>query len=166
MGWIRFNLSGADKLEADLQNKGSQLRAALSVKVNALLYQLQTKIIMKIGQVGLKRRTGHLVGSVTVMEQATPEKLSGSVGIPHGPTYPYAAAHELGHSAPYEIVATRAKALAWQMSVKGKMQTMFARSVVHPAIPARGFVSSTREEARDWVVEELQKTVQEVLRRK
>jgi hypothetical protein len=162
--WIRFDLKGADKLQADLQNKTSQLQAALSVRVNALLFQLQTKIIAKIGQ-GLKRRTGHLVNSVTVLEQATPAKISGSVGIPHGPTYGYAAAHELGHEGAYQIVATRAKALAWQMSVKGKMKTIFAQHVTHPAVPATPFVSSTFEENGEWVMDELRKTVNEVLKR-
>jgi hypothetical protein len=160
--WIKFNLSGADKLQADLQNKTSMLQQALSTRVNALLFQLQTKIIAKIGQ-GLKRRTGHLVNSVTVLEQATPEKISGSVGIPHGPTYGYAAAHELGHSGPYQITATAKKALAWQLSVK---QKAFAKFVTHPAIPALHFTSTTAEENREEVIRQLQETVNEVLRKK
>jgi hypothetical protein len=163
--WIKFGLSGADKLQAELQNKTSQLQAALSVKVNALLFQLQTKIIMKIGQ-SLKRRTGALVNSVKVLEQATPEKISGSVGIPHGQTYPYAAAHELGHEGAYRITATRAKALAFQLSVKANAEKVFARYVTHPPIPALGFVSSTREENREDILRELQETVNEVLKRK
>lgn len=166
MPWIKFTLAGADELQASLKNKTSQLQAALSVRINALLYQLSAKIVAKIGQVGLKRRTGALVNSVTVTEQATPEKLSGSVGIPHGPTYPYAAAHELGHAGAYRITATRAQALAFQLSTKANAKKIFAKYVTHPPIPALHFVSSTAEESRDWVLEELQKTVAEVLNRK
>jgi hypothetical protein len=161
--WIRFDLKGADALEARLQNKTSQLREALSTRVNALLPFLATKIIMKI-RLGLKMRTGHLVGSVRPLEQATAaEIIKGSVGIPAGPTHDYGTIHELGHAGAYRITATRAKALAWQLSVK---QKAFAHFVTHPAIPALHYTSTTAEENREEVIRQLQETVAEVLKKK
>jgi hypothetical protein len=163
--WIKFNLSGADKLQADLQNKTSQLQQALSTRVNALLFQLETKLKMKIRSV-LKMRTGHLVGAVRVLEQATPEKISGGVGIPQGvATHDYGTIHELGHAGSYKITATAKKALAWQLSTKAKGMA-FAKYVTHPPIPALHYTSTTAEENREWVLEELQNTVNEVLKKK
>ena len=164
--WIKFYLSGADKLEADLPNKTSQLTAALTVKTRALLYQLQGKLSAKIRQVMNRGyATGKLASSVAVKEPTgAGGVISGSTGIPRGgSTYTYGRAHELGHPGVYEITATSAKALAWQMSVK---RTAFARFVTHPPITALGFVSTTREENREDVIRQLQETVNEVLKRK
>src|ERR1700733_4126892 len=127
MGWISFKLTGAEALESRLKNLGSQLSQALSVKTNALLFQLQTKIVMKLSGQALRVKTGALRSSVAV-QNATEAGgiIRGSVGIPQGgTTYTYGRAHELGVSAPYEIVATRARALAFQMSTKNKMKTIF-----------------------------------------
>jgi len=167
MGWIQFRLTGAEALESRLKNLGSQLTQALSVKTNALLFQLQTKIVMKLSGQVLKVKTGALRSSINV-EGPTEQggTIRGSVGVPHGPTYTYGRAHELGVSAPYEIVATRARALAFQMSTKNKMKTIFAKRVLHPAIPSTPFISSVLEENGEWVMQELAKTVREVLNRK
>ena len=54
------------------------------------------------------------------------DAIKGSVGIPEGPTHGYAMVHELGHEGAYRITATRAKALAWQTSVKRNAQMAFA----------------------------------------
>jgi hypothetical protein len=165
--WIKFYLSGADKLEADLPNKTSQLTAALTVKTRALLYQLQGKLSAKIRQVMNRGyATGKLASSVAVKEPTgAGGVISGSTGIPQGPTHDYGTIHELGHPGAYRITATAKKALAWQLSTKAKGMA-YARFVTHPPIPALRFVSTTREEAREWIAEELQKTVDEVLRKK
>jgi hypothetical protein len=164
--WIKFNLSGADKLQADLQNKTSELQQALSTRVNALLVQLQTKLVAKIGQ-GLKRRTGALVGSVrTWAATIEGDAIKGSVGVPEGPTHGYAMVHELGHEGAYRITATRAKALAWQMSVKRNARMAFARYVDHPPIPALHYTSTTAEEIRENVIRQLQETANEVLKKR
>jgi hypothetical protein len=167
MGWIGFRLTGAEALEARLKGLGSQLTQALSVKTNALLYQLQTKIVMKLSGQVLKVKTGALRSSVNV-EGPTEAGgiIRGSVVMRHGPTYVYGRAHELGVSAPYEIVATRAKALAFQLSTKNNMKTIFAQHVTHPAVPPTPFVSSTFEENDEWVMDELRRTAAEVLARK
>jgi hypothetical protein len=167
MGWISFKLTSAEALEARLKGLGSELTKQLTVKTHALLVQLQTKVVMKLSGQVLKVKTGALRSSVNVEGPIEAGGIiSGSVGIPHGPTYTYGRAHELGVSAPYEIVATRAKALAWQMSVKGKMKTIFSQYVTHPAVPPTPFVSPTFEENDEWVMDELRKTVAEVLKEK
>jgi hypothetical protein len=167
MGWIQFRLTGAEALETKLKGLQSQLTQALTVKTHALLFQLQTKIVMKLSGQVLKVKTGALRSSVNV-EGPTEAGgvISGSVGVPHGPTYTYGRSHELGFSAPYQITAVRAKALAFQMSTKQKALTIFARHVTHPPIPATPFVSSTFDENGEWVMGELRKTVAEVLNRK
>ncbi len=134
MGGISFRLTNAEALESRLKGLGSELTQALHVITAALLFQLQTKIVMKLSGRVLRVKTGALRSSVAV-QPAPPTEASGiirgSVGIPHGPTYPYAAAHELGHSAPYQITALRAKALAFQLSTKQKALTIFAHHVTH-----------------------------------
>jgi hypothetical protein len=167
MGWIQFRLTSAEALEAKLKGLGSQLTQALNVKTRALLFQLQTKIVMKLSGQVLKVKTGALRSSVNVDGPTEDgEVISGSVGIPHGPTYGYGAAHELGHSAPYQITAVRAKALAFQLSTKNKMKTLFAHHVKHPRIPPTPFVASVFDENGEMVMDELRKTVNEVLNRK
>jgi hypothetical protein len=167
MGWISFKLTGAEALESRLKNLGSQLTQALSVKTNALLFQLQAKIVMKLSGQVLKVKTGALRSSINV-EGPTEQggTIRGSVGVPHGPTYTYGRAHELGVSTPYQITAVRAKALAFQLSTKAKARTIFRHHVTHPPVPATPFVSSTFEENSEWVMDELRKTVAEVLARK
>jgi hypothetical protein len=166
MGWINFRLTSAEALEARLKNLGSELTQALSVKTHGLLFQLQTKIVLKLSVQVLKVKTGALRSSVNGQGPTeTAGLISGSVGIPHGPTYKYGVAHELGHSAPYRITAVRAKALAFQLSTKANMKKIFAHSVQHPPIPPTPFVSSVFEENDEWVMDELRKTVAEGLAR-
>jgi hypothetical protein len=166
MGWINFRLTNAEALESRLKNLGSELTKQLTVKTNALLVQLQTKIVMKLSGQVLKVKTGALRSSVAV-QNATEAGgiIRGSVGVPQGgTTYTYGRAHELGVSAPYQITAVKARALAFQMSTKNKMETIFAQHVTHPPIPPTPFVSSTFEENGEWVMDELRKTVNEVLK--
>jgi hypothetical protein len=51
------------------------------------------------------------------------------------------------------------------MSTKAKGMA-FARYVTHPSIPALHFTSATQAENREYIIEELRKTVDEVLKRK
>jgi hypothetical protein len=166
-GWIKLSYLNSEEFAAALGNKKSQLQEALSVRVNALLFQLQTKLSVKIKQVMNRGyATGKLASSVNVQPATIQgDTIEGSTGIPHGPTYDYGAAHELGHAGAYRITATARKALAWQMSTKAKGMA-YARFVTHPAIPALHFVSSTAEENREDVLRQLQETVNEVLNRK
>jgi len=168
MGWLNFRLTNAEALESRLKNLGSQLTEALTVKTNALLVQLQTKIVTKLSGQVLKVKTGALRSSVAV-QNATEAGgiISGSVGIPQGgTTYTYGRAHELGFSSPYQITAVRAKALAFQLSTKAKARTVFAQHVTHPPIPPTPFVSSTFEENGEWVMDELRKAANEALTKK
>jgi hypothetical protein len=162
-GWINFRLLNPEIIAA-IGEKKSQLEAALTTRVNALLFQLQTKLVAKIGQVGLKRRTGHLVSSVRTWPATIEgDAIKGSVGIPEGPTHDYGTIHELGHAGAYRITATAKKALMWQMSVK---QKAFAKFVTHPPIPALHYTSTTAEENREEIIRQLQATVNEVLKTK
>jgi hypothetical protein len=99
---------------------------ALSVKTSALLYQLQTEIVLKLSDQVLKVKTGALRSFVNVKGPTEAGGIiSGGVGIPAGQTRPYALAHELGHSTPYQITPVRARPLAFQMSTKATARTIF-----------------------------------------
>jgi hypothetical protein len=43
---------------------------------------------------------------------------------------------------------------------------VFAKSVFHPALPARSFMGSSLEESRDQIIQELGRTVADVLKAK
>jgi hypothetical protein len=143
---------------------GGGVTQALSVKTSSLLYQLQTKIVMKLSGQVLKVKTGALRSSVNV-EGSTEAGgiISGGVGIPARPTRPYALAHELGHSAPYQITAVRARALAFQMSTKATARTIFAQHVVQPPIPPRPFVHPVLEENRSEIIQQCADEIARVL---
>src|ERR1700723_698098 len=165
--WINFSLLNPEIIAA-IGEKKSQLEAALTVRVNALLFQLETKLKMKIRSV--LNRSGKRTGALETSVRSWPATIQGdgivgSVGIPEGPTRGYARIHELGHEGSYRITATARKALAWQLSTKAKGMA-FAKYVTHPPIPALHFVQQTAEENREDIVAQLQATVDEVLKRK
>jgi hypothetical protein len=75
----------------------------------------------------------------------------------------YGRIHEYGTGGRgWEIRSVGRRALAFQMSTK----QVFARSVFHPALPARSFMGSSLEENRDKTIQELGRAVAEVLKEK
>ena len=167
-GWLKLSLDSPklDALREQLIRKATRLQEVLSVKVQALTYVLQGKVVAKLSGEVLKRRTSTLAGSVTAVTRTDARTILGTVEAGEGASHVYAMAHAVGVSRPYEIVATRAKALAFQMSVKEKAITVFAKRVTHPPIPATNFMWNTLDENRDEIITELGRTVADVLKEK
>jgi len=163
-GWLRLDFSSEklDALRERLNERQSQLIAALTVKTSAIPFQLQAKIQEKLSGEILKPQTGALRASVNVEGPAVEAGIiRGSVGIAQGgPTSGYTRIHTLGHSGAYEIIATKRKALAFMLDGK----KTFAKRVSHPAIPARPFVHPTLDENREQIIQELGQAVADVVK--
>ena len=167
--WLKFNFDSPklDAFRERLAAKSARLHAVLGVKLAAITNMLASKIVSEklSGQV-LHRRTGILAGSV----HATPVNddgttIRGSVESSAGPSF-YGKFHEFGVPHAWEITATKSKALAFQLSTKENAKRIFARSVVHPPLPARSFMAPTLEENRQQIIDELAQAVGQVLLRK
>lgn len=161
--WLKlsFDSPKLDALRERLNEKQSQLIAALTVKTSAILFQLQAKIQAKLSGEILNVKTGALRASVNVQGPSVEGSvIRGSVGIPEGPTSGYARIHTLGHSGAYEIMSVKAKALAFMLDGK----KTFAKRVWHPEIPARPLVHPTLDENREQVIQELGQAVADVLK--
>jgi phage gpG-like protein len=128
--------------------------------MEAITQMLASKIVEEklSGQV-LHRGTGVLSASVhaePVVDDGT--TLRASVVSSQGPAW-YGRVHEYGTAGRgWEIRATKQALLFEQMGVK-----VFARRVFHPALPARPFMSTTLEENRQQIIDELAAEVARVL---
>jgi hypothetical protein len=167
-GWLKlsFDSPKLDALREMLARKSARLTEVLSVKVAALTFMLQSKIVAKLSGEILKRKTGTLAGSVTAVTRTDGSTILGSVEAGNGPSHVYAMAHAVGVSRPYEIAATIAKALTFQLSVKEKATTVFAKRVIHPPIPATNFMWNTLDEKRDEIIQELGRAVADIFKEK
>ena len=165
-GWIRLNFSSRklDALCEQLKAKASEIHQALFVKVGAITAQLQTKIITtKLSGQVLKKQTGLLQSSVRLLPTTSVgSTITGGVAVT-GPRRDVAMIHTMGMDRAYEVMAVKRKALAWA-GADGKM--VFARRVMHPPIPAKPFMWPALEESKDEIIQELGRTVADVLREK
>lgn len=166
-GWIRLNFSRSklDFLREQLTAKATRLHEVLYTKVQALTFMLQTKVIGKLSNDVLHVRTGVLRGSVNANTTTDGSKITGNVSSSGGPAW-YGRLHEFGVPHAWEIVATKSRALRFQMGVKANARAAFARSVVHPPLPQRSFMRSTLEENREEITQALARAVADVLKEK
>jgi hypothetical protein len=167
-GWLRFDFS-SPKLDAFrelLAVKSKRLHEVLYTKVQAITYQLQNKVVAKLSGDVLRVKTGTLRGSVTASTTDAGGVITGTVEAGKGASYPYAMAHTMGRESAYQITASRAKALAFQLSVKQGAERVLARYVTHPPIPATQFVRRALEESKDEIIRELGRAVTDVLKEK
>jgi hypothetical protein len=166
-GWIRLNFSSSklDTLREQLTAKATRLHEVLYTKVQALTFMLQTKVIGKISNDVLHVRTGVLRGSVNANTTTDGSKITGTVSSSAGPAF-YGKFHEFGVPHAWEIVATKSKALEFQLSVKQNALTIFAKRVRHPPLPERSFMRSTFDENRAKIIQELGRAVADVLKEK
>jgi hypothetical protein len=107
----------------------------------------------------LNHLSGKLAGSVhadpTVYDG---EFLRAYVYAAGGPAW-YGKVHEYGGQSAYVILPVTKKAL--RFLVGGK--EVFAKSVLHPPLPQRAFMSPSLEENQDEMVQSLQETINEVI---
>jgi hypothetical protein len=164
--WLKlsFDSPKLDSLRARLQSLAGRLHEVLRPKMQAITEMLAANIVAEklSGQV-LHRRTGILAGSV----HATPATddgtaIRGAVESSAGPAF-YGRIHEYGTGGRgWEIRSVGRRALAFQMSTK----QVYAKSVFHPALPARSFTGTSLEENREHIIQQLAQTVAEVLKEK
>jgi hypothetical protein len=168
MGWfLRFDFSSAklDAFREQLSAKAARLHEVLFTRTQALTYMLQTKVIGKLSGNVLKVRTGVLRGSVNANTVTDGQTITGTVASSGGPAF-YGRVHEFGVPHAWQIVATKSKALAFQMSVKQRAKKVFARSVVHPPLPQRTFMQSTLNENEEEITRVLARAVADALKEK
>jgi|SRR5580704_800561 hypothetical protein len=159
---IKFDSALRTRLLARLQGMSPRLVSVLGVKLRGLMFMLQSKIVSEklSGQV-LHRRTGILSGSVRALPVTTAgNTISSGVQAGSGPAF-YAAIHEQGGSRPYQIFATKARALSFVT----KGQRVFAQSVIRPPLKQRAFLRPALLESAQSIHDQLQQAVNEELKK-
>ncbi len=147
---LNISFEGSDvRVVEVLQSKGPQIIQVLTTKLNQLMLQLRSYIVSsKLSGQYLKRRTGILAGSVNVVPatfqgtQIVAGVEAGSGPAFYGKFYEEISAGGTGGTAAFQVFATKARALAFMMDGK----RVFARSVMHPAMATRPFMTSALEE--------------------
>ena len=145
-------LEGAEALARRLDALPAGLRAGLEAKAQALAAALVTRVRddKLSGQV-LLTGTGALKSSIAAQVESDGAGVTARVGS-FGDVK-YAAIQEYGgRTAPHEIVAQKARALAFVAGGAAR----FARAVAHPGsdLPARAYLGSSLDDARDGVLAE------------
>lgn len=158
MGAITFTTEGNPATMLEL--RAAAIMTALADDVSLLMLKLQAHIVsqhLSGRPPGLNQITGKLAGSINAIPpQIEGDQVTGAVEGAGGTAF-YGRVHEYGGTRSYQILPVRAKALRFE--VNG--QTVFAKSVTHPPMPARPFMSSSLIEMRDEIVASLQQTVRE-----
>lgn len=127
---------------------------ALVSTMEANLAREQAVVERKLSGEVLQSRSGRLLGSVRI----DPPSLDGDIltgALEAGQGAPEGWFNEFGTRGPYVIEARVAKALAFEVGG----ETVFAKHVVHPGLPARSFMGSTAEELRQQEANDYQAAV-------
>lgn len=162
---ISFAANSDQRLVQALERKGPAIVRVLMGKVNELMIMLQSYIVaQKLSGQSLRRRTGVLAGSIRYVPASIEgTTIVGSVQGAGGPAW-YGKLFEdpradgeggVGHS--WQITAVRARALAFM--VDGKK--VFARSVMHPGLAARPYMTPSLDENEARIRTELQAALDE-----
>ena len=157
---LDIKITNKTEFQENLRTSVPRVLQVLRVKLNALLFLLQSKTVTeKLSGQMLKRRTGNLARSVRVSPaEIDGTRISGAV-LAGGSTAFYGKFYEdvaaggtggVPHS--WTIMATKARALAFMMDGK----KVFAKSVMHPPLATRPFASSTLTEMSEQIRAELQ----------
>jgi hypothetical protein len=160
---LKVTLTGSEQLITRLQNKRSTILQVLQTRLNAILIQLQRYVVVQklSGQV-LHRRTGKLANSVRVIPATVKgSTVSGRVEAAGGPAF-YGAINEMGNLSAYDIINTRARALAF---ISSSGEKVFAMRVRHPQIMARPFLRPSLEENEASIIAQLQDAVNQELQK-
>jgi hypothetical protein len=147
---ISFINNSDQRLVETLRTKGPAIVRAIVSKLNELMISLQSYIVSsKLSGQALQRRTGTLAGSVryipAVLEGTT---ITGAVEGAGGPAW-YGSLYEDTDAGgtggvPHSWLITASKARALSFLVDGKR--VFARSVMHPPLVARPFMTPALDE--------------------
>lgn len=160
---FRVRVSGFELLQA-LRAKGGRVIEVLMTRSNALMLQLQSKIVSEklSGQV-LARRTGMLSASVNAIPASLDMdnlKIRFGVESSGGPAWYGRLFEEGGSDHAYKIMATKARALAFLNHGK----QVYAKAVMHPPQQQRAFMRPSVEEFMPVIQAELNEAVHDVLK--
>lgn len=132
---------------------------ALLGQADALRGALEARIQQKLSGEVLQTRSGALAASIVSSIENDGSDLSVSIA---STGVPYAAIQEFGgKTAAHDIVAVKAKALAFSMGGAD----IFAKSVHHPGstIPARSYLGSSLADMRDDIESGFKQAILEAL---
>lgn len=154
---FKIELKGDQELIARIDAAPENFRREMTKEVTAILLLLEGHIKNNklSGQVlhvrsGDLRRSVHAVLPVTQTARGVMGRVAQSGDVKYG------AIHEFGGvTSPHDIVATKAKALAFMMGGK----QVFFKKVHHPGskIPERSYMRSGLADLRDVIVDRLQR---------
>jgi hypothetical protein len=162
---ITTELIGDRELVARFGELAPKVHLRLVKAMQRLTFRLQSLVkgAKLSGQV-LHVRTGHLRASIGAQVSDTTDTVTGTVGIPTGPTLGYGRAHEFG----FEDVVTVREHLRQVKQAFGRPIAAVSATVrshqrtLH--LPERSFLRSAFRENRDAVVAVLQGELQEAVR--
>jgi hypothetical protein len=154
---IEFTVEG-DGLLASLRGKRDLLVTALTTRLNGLHLELQRRIQESVQGPILQQRSGKLVRSIEMIPATvTGDAIEGTVQAGGGMA-PYAIYQELGTRGPYKIVPINKQALAFMIAG----QSVVRRSVMHPGLQPRPFMSTGVEAMEPEIISGLQGAVDQV----
>ncbi|MGH6848443.1 MAG: hypothetical protein ACREC0_13705 [Methylocella sp.] len=143
----------------DVEFDAQAVQDSLLGQADALRGALEARIQQKLSGEVLQTRSGALAASIisSIENNGSDTSVSiSSTGVP------YAAIQEFGgKTAAHDIVAVKAKALAFSMGG----QQIFAKSVHHPGstIPARSYLGSSLAEMSDEIESDFKQAILEAL---
>jgi hypothetical protein len=159
---FKFDSALRTRLLVKLQGMSPRLVSVLGVKLQKLMFILQSKIVSEklSGQI-LHRRSGTLAGSVhTLPVTTTGNTISSGVASSSGAAF-YGKIHEQGGSRAYQILAVKARALQFIQGSK----TRYAASVMRPPLRQRAFMRPSLEESAQTIHDELQRAIDQELKK-
>lgn len=143
----------------DVEFDAQAVQDALLGQADALRGALEDRIQQKLSGEVLETRSGALAASIISSIENDGSDISVSIS---STGVPYAAIQEFGgKTAAHDIVAVKAKALAFSMGG----EQMFAKSVHHPGstIPARSYLGSSLSEMSDEIESGFKQAILEAL---
>jgi len=157
---LTISFKSGTTLARKLAKKGPLIIEVLMTRANALMFQLQSYIkSQKLSGQVLQRRTGILSESVRAIP-ATLEGKTITFGVEAaGGAALYGAVQEKGGKRAYQVVAVNARALSFIMDGR----RVFAKSVIHPPLPARPFMRPSLEENQEMIEADLQAALNEAM---
>lgn len=140
---IKIELKGSERLIAEFRDAESRFAQTVLVKVNKLLAMIASRVTWRLSGNPVHVRTGILRSSVRISPaQHLGDSIQGAVEAGDGPAF-YGTFVERG-SRPHQILATKARALAFMMDGR----KVFAQRVFHPGVAPRWFMRDTADEIR------------------
>lgn len=156
---LNMSWRNSEQTIANFKARGPQIIAALSGKINLLMFELASFVQReKLSGQMLVPRTGKLRASVHALETTiVGTSIRGTVAAAEGVAF-YGQISEKGVPSMYEIAASKARFLKFIADGRER----FAKSVTHPAMSPKPFMALSEQESAAHIYEELEKSVSDV----